>query len=220
MNELNTIIAQNIVSLRTGAKMTQAELAEALCYSDKAVSKWERAASVPDIATLKRIADTFGVTVDYIINEHDDVKPLPKEDIRARRNRKIMMLSFFGVWLAAVITLTVLWILDVPDFWLVAVAAVPLSILVLFILVCVFKETKFLFPTISALTFGALACAYIFMLVLLPKGENNFWQVFIIGIPAEIVEYLSCTFKGKKAFDSGKKAIKKITEKNKTEVSK
>ena len=47
--------------------MTQIELAEILNYSDKAVSKWERGESVPDISVLKQIADIFGVTVDYLL---------------------------------------------------------------------------------------------------------------------------------------------------------
>ena len=55
--ELRGIIAKNICSLRTGAGLTQLQLAEILNYSDKAVSKWERGESVPDIFMLKRIAD-------------------------------------------------------------------------------------------------------------------------------------------------------------------
>ena len=66
---LKQIIAQNIVFLRKQAGMTQLDLAEKLNYSDKAVSKWERGDSVPDIAVLKDIADLFGVTVDYLLKE-------------------------------------------------------------------------------------------------------------------------------------------------------
>ena len=51
-DNLKTIIAKNIVLLRTGERLTQAELAERLNYSDKAVSKWERGESLPDIAVI------------------------------------------------------------------------------------------------------------------------------------------------------------------------
>ena len=71
MKDLKPIIAKNITSLRQAAQMTQSELAERLNYSDKAVSKWERGESVPDITVLKEIADLFGVTVDALICEHD-----------------------------------------------------------------------------------------------------------------------------------------------------
>jgi transcriptional regulator with XRE-family HTH domain len=66
--ELRNVIANNIVALRTEAGMTQAALAEVLSYSDKAVSKWERADSIPDVFMLKRIADYFGTTIDDLVN--------------------------------------------------------------------------------------------------------------------------------------------------------
>ena len=43
MDELKEIIAKNLTELRTCAHLTQLQLAEMLNYSDKAVSKWERA---------------------------------------------------------------------------------------------------------------------------------------------------------------------------------
>ena len=46
------IIAKNISSLRKREKMTQAQLAEKLHYSDKAISKWERGDSLPDAEML------------------------------------------------------------------------------------------------------------------------------------------------------------------------
>ena len=71
MEDLKSIIAENITALRKGSSMTQIELAEKLNYSDKAISKWERGESVPDITVLKAIADMFGVTVDYLlVREH------------------------------------------------------------------------------------------------------------------------------------------------------
>ena len=53
---LRNVIAQNIAELRKSNNMTQLELAEKLNYSDKAVSKWERGESVPDVAVLMRSA--------------------------------------------------------------------------------------------------------------------------------------------------------------------
>ena len=42
--------AKNITELRILNNMTQMELAEKLNYSDKTISKWERAESSPDIS--------------------------------------------------------------------------------------------------------------------------------------------------------------------------
>ena len=78
MDQIKQNVAKNIARLRTSAHLTQAELAQRLCYSDKAVSKWERAESIPDISVLKQIADLFGVTVDYLITDTtDESVPLP-----------------------------------------------------------------------------------------------------------------------------------------------
>ena len=70
MEQIRAIIAFNISSMRLRAGMTQQELADMLNYSDKAVSKWERGESVPDISVLARVAEIFGVTVDYLITDH------------------------------------------------------------------------------------------------------------------------------------------------------
>ena len=52
MDNIKQIVAKNIADLRKSASMTQLEFAEHLNYSDKAVSKWERGDSLPDVAVL------------------------------------------------------------------------------------------------------------------------------------------------------------------------
>ena len=59
MEQLRAIIAANVSRLRLERGLTQQELANQLNYSDKAVSKWERGESVPDISVLARIAAIF-----------------------------------------------------------------------------------------------------------------------------------------------------------------
>ena len=90
MDDIKMIIAKNIIDLRKRDGITQAELAQRLNYSDKAVSKWERGESVPDITVLKTIADIFSVKVDYLITaEHIDATlEIPKMSKRKKRNRK------------------------------------------------------------------------------------------------------------------------------------
>ena len=72
MQNLKPVIAKNISNLRQKNNMTQGDLASKLNYSDKAVSKWERAESVPDIAVLKEIADLFDVTLDYLVSDNSE----------------------------------------------------------------------------------------------------------------------------------------------------
>lgn len=57
-----------IKELREKNKLTQAELAEKLCVSDKTVSKWETAKGYPDISLLEEIAKTFDISVTELIS--------------------------------------------------------------------------------------------------------------------------------------------------------
>lgn len=56
-----------IASLRREHGMTQAELAAKMNITDKAVSKWERDISCPDINSLPKLAELFGVSVDELM---------------------------------------------------------------------------------------------------------------------------------------------------------
>ena len=67
--KVKKIIAENIVRYRRECNLTQAELAEKIHYSDKSVSKWERADGVPDIFVLVMLAELFGVTVNDLLTE-------------------------------------------------------------------------------------------------------------------------------------------------------
>ena len=58
-----------IRSLRTQNHMTQVQLADQLHVTDKAVSKWERDLSYPDIALFPKLADILGVDVNDLLNE-------------------------------------------------------------------------------------------------------------------------------------------------------
>lgn len=71
VQELKKIVARNISCLRTSLGMTQLELGERINYSDKAVSRWERADALPDASVLLKMSEIFGVSVDYILHPHD-----------------------------------------------------------------------------------------------------------------------------------------------------
>ncbi len=57
-----------ITELRKEKGMTQAQLAEQMGVTDKAVSKWERDLSCPDINSVPKLAEIFGVTVDQLMH--------------------------------------------------------------------------------------------------------------------------------------------------------
>lgn len=60
-------IGKTIATLRKAKGWTQVELAEKLNVSDKAVSKWESEAGLPEISQLPAMATLFGVTIDYLM---------------------------------------------------------------------------------------------------------------------------------------------------------
>lgn len=62
-------IGEKIAQLRKEKGMTQSDLAEKMCVTDKAVSKWERNISVPDIRTVQKLSQVFEVSVEEFINE-------------------------------------------------------------------------------------------------------------------------------------------------------
>ena len=134
MQALKDIIAANIVLLRRDANMTQLELAEKLNYSDKAVSKWERGESIPDITVLKQIADLFQVSLDFLVQAEHPVKHEAKQTLRQRiRNHGFITgICVLLVWLIATLVFVVLdiSIKNITAHWLCFIYAVPVSMIV------------------------------------------------------------------------------------------
>lgn len=64
MDDWKQIVAGNLSACRKQHGLTQLQLAELLHYSDKAVSKWERGESMPDLAVMKQLADFYGMSID------------------------------------------------------------------------------------------------------------------------------------------------------------
>ena len=56
-----------ISSLRKQKGMTQAELAQKMNITDKAVSKWERDLSCPDVNSIPKLAEVLGVSVEELM---------------------------------------------------------------------------------------------------------------------------------------------------------
>ena len=192
MKDIKLIIAKNIIDLRKRDGMTQAELAERLNYSDKAVSKWERGESVPDITILKAIADMFAVKVDYLITaEHTDTSlEAPKMSKRQRRNRKLILgMCLMLVWLIATFVFVILQtaLPQQPLLWLSFVYAVPVSLIVWLVFNSIWFNTKNNFLIISALVWSSLAVVYLSLIVII---RFNVWLLFLIGIPAQIIVIL------------------------------
>ena len=101
---------KTIADLRKEKGMTQAELAEKLGVTDKAVSKWERDLSYPDTALLPRIAELFGLSVDDLMRNSSMTK-----DSRNKSINDLVMLILRAVALAMGVAVAVTSILDAID---------------------------------------------------------------------------------------------------------
>ena len=196
MEQLKTAFAKNISDLRKSRGLTQTELAEKLNYSDKSVSKWERGESIPDVASVKGIADYFGVSVDYLLEEEHDEKPSIAVSPRVIKNRRIIsLLATMLVWLIATVMFVCFASTKVFDqSWMVFVYAVPTSLVVLLIFNSIWGNGRHNFLIISGLVWSVLATLYLSLYQI----ANNFWLIFIIGIPAEIIIILWSNLKIKK----------------------
>lgn len=99
---LGTMIAE----LRKQQGMTQLDLAEKMGVTDKAVSKWERDLSCPDINSIPDLAEVLGISVEELMQVKKEV------DAPASKVIEIMEIAPKAVALAMGIAVTVLTILD------------------------------------------------------------------------------------------------------------
>ena len=191
LSELKLITASNIIRLRTNAGMTQAKLGAALNYSDKTISKWERGDALPDAYVLTQMAEIFGVTVDYILSSHDGWEAPQEQNTDPERSysaQVLMALIFVAVWTTALTVFVVLWLFDII-WWRIFVIALPVSILVLLIFACIFKQRKPLPYIIGARVLSVFIVLFFFIPHKAP------WQLFLIALPSLVIVFLACNIK-------------------------
>lgn len=182
--ELKKQIGKNIVLCRKRLSLTQAGLAEKLNYSDKAVSKWERGESMPDVLTLMQLAQVLGVTVDDLLSE--DVKEirLPTQVERPKANKIIIsMLSSLIVWFIALLIYVVLASIAIPKSWIAFIYAIPINAILLLSLFSAWRMFKLNYVYITLIAWGVLFSLYISILVFF---DENVWRIFLLGIPGQL----------------------------------
>ena len=185
-NNIDKIIADNIVMLRKRNKWTQAELAEKLNYTDKAISKWERAESTPEAKVLYQIASIFDVPVDFFFHEHEleDIKNDQKYKRTIFYTTFQLLLIASVIWLIAAVIFTYATLN--PNYangvWIVFVYAGLVSAMAVAFVFKRLKNSLGLFIALSCILWVALTCAYLQLLIL----NRNYWLIFIIGVPAQV----------------------------------
>ena len=194
MEDIKLIISQNIVELRRASGMTQIELAEKLNYSDKAVSKWERGESIPDITVLKAIADLFEVSLDYLCEkDHADApKPVATDEsiisLIKRRRAIITGMSVLLVWVIATLVFVILDVALTDTFghWLTFIYAVVGSMIVWLVFNSIWHNRRLNYLIISLLMWSVVTAVHLSVLV----GGVNIWQTYLLGIPGQLIIFL------------------------------
>ncbi len=181
--EIRQNVALNIAAMRNAAGLTQAQFAEKLNYTDKAISKWERGESVPDIAVLWQIADMFGVSVDWLISDHSEHEQTPDAAaVRTWKKNKIFitLLSAVGVWFVATIAFITMQALSLQDVWMPFLWAVPATCIDLLVFNAIWGKYKMNFLFISLLIWMLIGALYITL------ANWSLWYIFIFGIPLQV----------------------------------
>lgn len=75
-------LADKLIEARKNAGLTQLELAEKLCVSRQAVTKWETGKGIPDIDNLRTLSKLLNVSIDFLLDDEESLdKTVMKEQI-------------------------------------------------------------------------------------------------------------------------------------------
>ncbi len=188
--ELTIIVANNITTYRKKLGLTQLQLAELISYSDKAVSKWERAEALPDVFVLSQIAEVFKITVNDLLTKVDDKKienNIIEEKRFTNRNRIIItILSALLVWFISTIIFVLLQVIpnSFPS-WLTFIYAIPACAIVLLVFAKIWGERWMRFFIVSLLTWGIAISIQISLTVLI--SEPNAHLFYFIALAFQIL---------------------------------
>ena len=193
--KLKIRIGANIAAYRKRAGLTQAGLAEQLNYSDKAVSKWERGESCPDIPTVIAIADTLGTTVNELLCDPNELpanaggrvektmEKVVEKALKRKANKKtILGLSSILVWFVALLIYVVVSSLGLSRSWLAFFYAVPANCIVMLSLLSAWHDFRWNRLLISGIMWGSLVSIFATLFVL---WGINVWKIFLLGIPGQ-----------------------------------
>ncbi len=171
-------IAQNLINYRKQNGLTQLELAEKLNYSDKAISKWERGESFPDITVLCSIAELYNITINDLVSEQKvgKVKFLTQTPNKIR----LCLLTTGLVFFIATIIFSILtiWVPSVTKAWLSFIYAIPISSIVLLVFSAIWRKRGWQFIFVTVLVWTLCLSLYLTML-------GSAIYLFIIAAPFE-----------------------------------
>ena len=209
MESLRKIIGSNLAELRKERKITQLELAEMFGYTDKAISKWEKGDTLPDVETLYQLASFYGVTIDYLTNdiplEEKEIITNPTKQTNIKANRiSIVLLSISLVWMLATICFVWIMVFNSVNYYQVFIYAIPLTAIVLILFNKTWGKRKYNFYIYTLFLWSLISSIYVAFL------QYNLWPLFLLGAPSLILIFLWVRMK-----DGFLQTIKSTKSKNK-----
>lgn len=198
--KLKNQLGANIVMYRKRSGLTQAKLAERLNYSDKAVSKWERGESMPDVLTLVQLAELFDVKVDDLIRDPEEIpentggpiehvmEAAVEKTLKRKANKRVILsLSSLLVWFVALLVFVVVSSLDIPRSWIACLYAIPADAIVQLSLRSAWGDFRWNKTLISILMWGGLLSLYASLKLFV---HVDIWKLFLLGIPGQLAVLL------------------------------
>ena len=179
---LKRLVADNITMYRKANGLTQIQLAEKLNYSDKAVSKWERGESLPDLYILMQIVDMFGITLNDLVTKQEQ----PKKVSKSKLNHTIVTLLSIGlVWLIAFIVYVILHMASVSMDYMVFLYSLPVAFIVLIVFSKISKNKLWVYISVTGLIFSIPLAICVQL-----KWQYNSAYLFLISGVLEVLTIL------------------------------
>jgi transcriptional regulator with XRE-family HTH domain len=206
MENVKDVIAKNLVLLRRSHKLTQQQLGERINYSDKAVSRWEHGETLPDIETLCRICDIYGVRFEYLLQEEQPKRNNPYVKRTSTPEKLITMcIAACTVWVFVIIAYVYCNIIMEKSFWTLFIWALPITSFV-----CQVFNKMFFSNKVFGCVLDSVTCWTLILGVYLQLLEYNVWMLFLGGIPLQAIIILTTIMKIKSASEA-KRARKEET---------
>lgn len=187
MDDIKTIVAKNIAKIRLRHHITQMELAKKLNYSDKAVSKWERGESMPDISVLVEIADLFKISLDDLVRPEGVGK---SRSIAPRCNRSVLIgIIEASVWLLAVVAFVITALIQkkITFGWLYFLFTLPVVLLLRLIFNSIWLNPKNNYWIVSLLMWSILFAVHLGLLYF----GIHVPVIYLLGVMGQVIIILS-----------------------------
>lgn len=192
MKDVKSQVSANLSALRKQRGITQAELAEKLNYSDKAISRWEKGDTLPDLNVLYEICQFYGITMNDLVSEECTASQIQEQDkLRKMYCVWICALTGVAVWLFSTIWFTVNLLTEPREvLWITFVWAIPFSCGITMLIARRMFNWVVHFVLASATLWTAIGAAVLHVKFFTSISGNMVWFLFIIGVPLQAMIFL------------------------------